>query len=524
MLSNSLVSGNSGGDVLHPNNDRNPKKVRFKDNLDGEDITMDGESNPKPSSIWKDKLLGISTEVAGLDRPTPTDGSDYDFELLEGDVNTTIIDRVSEITFSDRIKNLLFKEMELTMIVKLLVRNIGYNAFNNRILSLWKPVNPIRIMDTSNGYFLVKFQAMEDYNRVLSQGLWIVYGQYLTVQPWIKHFSPTQPYPRHLYKRKIIEAIGSLIGKVVKLDVQTDNQTRGRFARLAVYINLDQPLISQVFINGTLQRIEYEALRTVCFTCSKYGHVKDMCSPVKIGQNPATVDGSLSNGAVTINDGKTTIVLIESKSKEIEPAYGPWMLVEKRQSRWGRGSSSTENLGKQIKFPLGRRFSALMREEDFNDKRILDADFSKENDKRKEAAGKSGHEDKNLLGCPNGLNLEKDVESGPLGTMYQMSKVALDKHLGKRPISQDGPVNGGQRISKSINSNITEAKNLEKIKAHYNPVFDESEGFMVPIFDNTLDPGPKKKDSGDSRKNRKTSFAFGAEEVVLKLQEICVFL
>lgn len=30
---------------------------------------------------------------------------------------------------------------------------------------------------------------------------------------------------------------------------------------------------------------------------------------------------------------------------------------------------------------------------------------------------------------------------------------------------------------------------LEKIKAHYNPIFNESEGFIVPIFDNSIDPG-----------------------------------
>ncbi|KAL1185873.1 hypothetical protein V6Z11_A01G140600 [Gossypium hirsutum] len=30
---------------------------------------------------------------------------------------------------------------------------------------------------------------------------------------------------------------------------------------------------------------------------------------------------------------------------------------------------------------------------------------------------------------------------------------------------------------------------MEKIKARYNPVFDESEGIIVPISDNTLDPG-----------------------------------
>ncbi|KAK5771689.1 hypothetical protein PVK06_047926 [Gossypium arboreum] len=182
---------------------------------------------------------------------------DNEFELLEGDFNASIIDGIPAIEFLDRVKEILFKEMELTVIVKLLRRNIGYNALHNRIIFLWKPMNPIRLMDIANVYFLVKFYDSGDYNRVLSQGPWIVYGQYLIVQPWTRYFNPLQLYPSvvlawirlpnlpgYLYKWKIIEAIKSLIGKVVKLDVQTDNQTRGRFARLPVYINLDRPLIS----------------------------------------------------------------------------------------------------------------------------------------------------------------------------------------------------------------------------------------------------------------------------------------
>ncbi|KAH1107946.1 hypothetical protein J1N35_011714 [Gossypium stocksii] len=129
---------------------------------------------------------------------------------------------------------------------------------------------------------------MADYNKVLTQGPWIVFGQYLTVQPWTKTFNPDQPYPSvvmawirlaglpgYLYKRQFIEAIGSLIGKVVKLDLRIDNRTRGRFARLAVFINLDEPLISKVLVDGVIQQVEYEALPTICFSCGKYGHLKN---------------------------------------------------------------------------------------------------------------------------------------------------------------------------------------------------------------------------------------------------------
>ncbi|MBA0853993.1 hypothetical protein Goshw_024710 [Gossypium schwendimanii] len=71
--------------------------------------------------------------------------------------------------------------------------------------------------------------------------------------------------PRYMYKRKILWEIGGMVGKVAKLDFNTDIRVRGRFARMAIYVNLDKPLVSQVLINGVLQRIEYEYLPIVCF-------------------------------------------------------------------------------------------------------------------------------------------------------------------------------------------------------------------------------------------------------------------
>ncbi|KAH1121895.1 hypothetical protein J1N35_005055 [Gossypium stocksii] len=84
-------------------------------------------------------------------------------------------------------------------------------------------------------------------------------ADYLTVRPWIKDFSTSQSYPSmvmawirlpgllgHMYKRRILLEIGGTIGKVAKLDFNTDAGFWGRFARLAVYVNLEKPLISQL--------------------------------------------------------------------------------------------------------------------------------------------------------------------------------------------------------------------------------------------------------------------------------------
>ncbi|KAH1066052.1 hypothetical protein J1N35_031039 [Gossypium stocksii] len=253
--------------------------------------------------------------------------------------------------------------MEQTIVIKLLGRNIGYGALNTRISSLWNPSMPFHLMDIENGYFLAKFQSPDDYAKVLLQGPWMIYGQYLTVQPWTKDFSPSQAYPSmvlawirrpgllvFLYKRRILEEIGGIIGKVVRLDFNTDSRTRGRFARMAVYINLDKPLVAQVIVNGLHQKVEYEALPTICFTCGKYGHIKELCAAMQPGSSSGKEQNYVSPAKVT-NEGDGAV-------------YGPWMVVEKKNRRNYRNINSSENLRDQGK--SGSRFDALTNIENLN--------------------------------------------------------------------------------------------------------------------------------------------------------------
>ncbi|PPD79375.1 hypothetical protein GOBAR_DD23701 [Gossypium barbadense] len=118
----------------------------------------------------------------------------------------------------------------------------------------------------------------------------VVFGHYLTVQPWIVDFNPSKAFPSVvltwirfpglpglLYKRKVLEQIGSLVGKVARLHLKPDNRTSGRFIRMVVFMDLDKPLISQVLVNDKFQIIEFEALPAVCFAYGRYGHVKGSC-------------------------------------------------------------------------------------------------------------------------------------------------------------------------------------------------------------------------------------------------------
>ncbi|KAG8501560.1 hypothetical protein CXB51_003854 [Gossypium anomalum] len=232
-LCENVVSGDYSVEVLIP------KKDHFRDKDENVNMDLLVDHVGQPTASWKEKLVGSSSNIGG-----------EDLEVKED-----------------------FKDMKNTVVLKLLRCNIGFSILQNKIYSMWKPSSTVHLIDIENGFFLAKFVNKIDYEKVLFEGLWIIFGQYLTVQPWTVLFDPTQKFlsmvmswirfsglPGYMYKRKILLEIGRLVGKVTKLDMNMDNRVKGKFARMVVYVTLDRPLVSQVLINGKIQRVEYEFL------------------------------------------------------------------------------------------------------------------------------------------------------------------------------------------------------------------------------------------------------------------------
>ncbi|KAK5771113.1 hypothetical protein PVK06_047288 [Gossypium arboreum] len=357
MLSSSVVeSANKIREDIPFPDDSNTKKVRFKESDVSSDDVMVVDPLPEPLLSWKDMLVG--KETLDLNNTSEDQCSADSFALTEQDVKKYCIDGVPSIDFSERVYQLLEKEMSTSVVLKILGRNLGITTLQNRLYGIWKPAKPFQLMDIENGYYLAKFETTANYNKILSQGPWVFFGHYLTVQPWKIDFNPNLPNPNsvltwirfpglpsHFYKKQILMEIGGLIGKVTKLDTNTDSRARGRYARMAVLVNLGRPLVSKIFINGNPQRIEYENLPVVCFNCGCYGHTKESCS--MITQRSGENEKSESSG----HDSSTNVVAGEE-------AYGPWMLVERKSKRGNlEGSKKGNNLKGEKN--LGSRFQSL---------------------------------------------------------------------------------------------------------------------------------------------------------------------
>ncbi|KAK5775094.1 hypothetical protein PVK06_042961 [Gossypium arboreum] len=110
-----------------------------------------------------------------------------------------------------------------------------------------------------------------------ARGVEHVDGEFSLLEGDVKK-SVLDGFPNYLYKKEVLWEIWGMIGKVTKLDFNTDSKVRGWYAHMVVYANLDKPLISKVIINENLQRIEYESLLVACFSYGHYGYNKDSCS------------------------------------------------------------------------------------------------------------------------------------------------------------------------------------------------------------------------------------------------------
>lgn len=121
---------------------------------------------------------------------------------------------------------------------------------------------------------------------------------------------------------------------------------------MAVYVNLNDPLISQILIDRKIQRVEYESLPMICFHCGRYGHMKENC--LHNSGNP------IYSSVVTTKDTLTekSSMAVEGMEKP-KQQFGPWMVVERKAQRKSRELPKTtaEN---SIKNGEGSRFRSLI--------------------------------------------------------------------------------------------------------------------------------------------------------------------
>lgn len=134
------------------------------------------------------------------------------------------------------------------------------------------------------------------------------------------------------FDRQFLFKIGENIGRVIRIDKNTESMDRGQYIRLCIEVDLTKPLLSKFRLNGRVWKIQYEGLRQICFKCGHLGHKEDNC--VVYGKEQGeqeVIQEEVVNGKEKANQVGT------HKEENLKPEevdnYGTWMMVQRTTKR-----------------------------------------------------------------------------------------------------------------------------------------------------------------------------------------------
>ncbi|KAK2972626.1 hypothetical protein RJ640_000586 [Escallonia rubra] len=121
-----------------------------------------------------------------LEEEDPSDDDDEEHNQLQT-TNTTI----PKITIPPSVKTRIQKPWLKTLVVKVVGACFSQAILRTRLMGIWQPTENFDIIDLTNGFHAVKFNADSDYYKAIEQGPWFVGTNYLSVQKWTPNFDPS---------------------------------------------------------------------------------------------------------------------------------------------------------------------------------------------------------------------------------------------------------------------------------------------------------------------------------------------
>ncbi|CAL1405733.1 unnamed protein product [Linum trigynum] len=276
--------------------------------------------------------------LAGPTQATPSKLNQWTF-VGEHDLEPGLFGGEPELNVSDKFKDRLCFPWKKTLVVRLLRRSISYAYLCSQLRWKWRPTGRLYILYLNDRTFLVMFHNDQDFLHALTGGPWTILDHYLVVHQWSPSFrTADKPHksvvawiqlselPIHFYHREVLFALGNLIGRTVKLDYHTDYMERGKFARIAVKLDMTKPLATRIRLDGFWQPVLYENSPEICFACGRIAHTEESCSK------------KVCNTANAISTAVIPVPPIEgtSPSSESPAGYGPWMQVTRKSKKQNR--------------------------------------------------------------------------------------------------------------------------------------------------------------------------------------------
>lgn len=162
------------------------------------------------------------------------------------------------------------------------------------IQRLWAKHGLNEIVMLKNRIILVRFNSEKEKNEAVQCGMYLFDNKPFIVKAWSPnieftreelHIVPIVKFSGLNFKywsAKGLSKIGSLVGKPLMVDHNTEQKIGLSFARLLVEVNMDIALPEVVMFRNEMgnvveQKVAYDWKLTVCKFCNKYGDSKEVC-------------------------------------------------------------------------------------------------------------------------------------------------------------------------------------------------------------------------------------------------------
>lgn len=179
-----------------------------------------------------------------------------------------------------------------------------YEALLSTIKKTWKLKGEFSLLTMDDGFFLLKFSALEDYELAWNGGPWFFFGKPFILQKWTPDFIPKREefpsiplwikiwnLPLSLWTPEGISKLASCVGIPLAVDALTVAKTRLTFARICVQVTSSSPFPEEIYYSVDDKtfplRVQYDWKPESCSQCGSIMHPPSLCPKDPIIKPPA---------------------------------------------------------------------------------------------------------------------------------------------------------------------------------------------------------------------------------------------